>query len=394
MNILFYDCFSGISGDMNLGAMLDLGIGEDYLREELNKLNLNGWRLDVTNDQRHGIFGTKVTVVQTIHEHVHRHLSDINKIISESTLSKETKKVALKIFTEVAEAEASVHRMPVEKVHFHEVGAIDSIIDIVGAAICFNKLKIDKVIVSNIELGGGFVQCAHGNLPVPAPATAEIIKDLPVSVGGVNFEATTPTGAAILKTLGNEFRDQTSFKIMRTGYGIGQKENPDKPNILRVHLGEADDSAAGGHTSYMVECNMDDMNPELYDNLVTKLFEAGAADVYLTSVIMKKNRPGTKINIITHFDHVEKIKEVVFKESTTLGLRLFPFEKHTLERKFEIIETTLGKVTVKYSYYKDDLVSVKPENTDCLKIARKTKIPLKEVYRIIMQSVNGEDDKK
>ncbi|MCD4769650.1 MAG: nickel pincer cofactor biosynthesis protein LarC [Bacteroidales bacterium] len=394
MNILFYDCFSGISGDMNLGAMLDLGIGEDYLRAELKKLNLDGWRLDVTNDQRHGIFGTKVTVVQTIHEHVHRHLSDINKIISESTLSEDIKEVALKIFTEVAEAEASVHRMPMEKVHFHEVGAIDSIVDIVGAAICFNKLEIDKVIVSNIELGGGFVQCAHGNLPVPAPATAEIVKDLPVSVGGVNFEATTPTGAAILKTLGDEFRNQTNFRILRTGYGIGQKENPDKPNILRVQLGESDNSDAGGHTSYMVECNIDDMNPELYENVITRLFEAGAVDVFLTPVIMKKNRPGTKVSIITHSGHIEKIKEVLFKESTTLGLRLFAFEKHTLERKFETVETTLGKVTVKYSYYKGELVSVKPENSDCLEIARKTKIPLQKVHRIVMQSIDGKENKK
>ena len=223
MRILYYDCFSGISGDMNLGAMIDLGIDKDFLISELNKLNLKGWELIAEKDQRHGIFGTKVTVRQTQHEHIHRHLSDIEMIINNSTLDGKTRELSMKIFMKVALAEASVHKIPVGKVHFHEVGAIDSIIDIVGAAICFNSLNVDGVHVSPVELGSGFVKCDHGNLPVPAPATAEIIQGIPVKKGGVDFEATTPTGAAIISALGTEFGQDLTIKIEKTAYGIGQK---------------------------------------------------------------------------------------------------------------------------------------------------------------------------
>ena len=205
MKILYYDCFSGISGDMNLAAMIDLGIESKYLISELKKLNLDGWELIVETDQRHGIYGTKVTVKQTKEDKAHRHLSDIARIVSDSKLDNKVKETSMLMFDRLAEAEAKVHNTSKEKIHFHEVGAIDSIIDIVGAAICYHRLRVDRVVISRLELGGGFVKCAHGNLPVPAPATAEIIKDIPVSTGGVDFEATTPTGATIIKTLGDSF---------------------------------------------------------------------------------------------------------------------------------------------------------------------------------------------
>ncbi|MGE5421588.1 MAG: LarC family nickel insertion protein, partial [Chloroflexota bacterium] len=205
MKLLYYDCFSGISGDMNLGAMIDIGVDKDYLISELNKLNLKGWEIIVEKDQRHGINGTKVTVKQTRHEHAHRHLSDIEKIVNDSTLDSGTKDLSKKIFMKIAQAEAKVHNVPLDHVHFHEVGAIDSIVDVVGAAICFKALDVEGVYVSPVELGGGFVKCDHGKLPVPAPATAEIVKGMTVRHGGVNFEATTPTGAAILAALGTEF---------------------------------------------------------------------------------------------------------------------------------------------------------------------------------------------
>ena len=215
MKILGYDCFSGISGDMNLGAMIDLGIDKTFLINELNKLNLQGWELIVQKDQRHGITGTKVTVRQTKHEHAHRHLSDIENIINNSALDDKTKELSLKIFMKIARAEANVHEIPIDHVHFHEVGAIDSIIDIVGAAICFNALNVDAVHVGPVELGGGFVNCDHGKLPVPAPATAEIIKGIPVKKGGVNFEATTPTGAAIIAALGTTFQPGSDYSELK-----------------------------------------------------------------------------------------------------------------------------------------------------------------------------------
>jgi len=238
MKVLCYDCFSGISGDMNLGAMIDLGVDKNFLNGELEKLNLPGWEIQVESDQRHGIKGTKVTVKQSHHEHHHRHFTDIEKIIISSSLPEKTKDISLKIFKKIAEAEALVHGIPVEEVHFHEVGAIDSIIDVVGAAICFNALNPDAVHVSEIELGGGFVNCDHGKLPVPAPATAELVKGMPVIVGGVDFEATTPTGAAILAVLGTDFNRPARVRIEKTGYGIGHKQHPEVPNLLRISLGE------------------------------------------------------------------------------------------------------------------------------------------------------------
>ena len=280
MRILYYDCFSGISGDMNLGAMIDLGIDKEYLTGELNKLNLKGWELIVEKDQRHGIFGTKVTVRQTRHEHAHRHLSDIENIINNSTLDSRTKELSMKIFMKVALAEAAVHRIPVNEVHFHEVGAIDSIIDVVGAAICYNALKVEGVHVSPVELGSGFVKCDHGKLPVPAPATAEIIQGIPVKKGGVDFEATTPTGAAIIAALGTEFGQESTIKIEKTAYGIGHKEHPVVPNLLRVFLGEKTAESEPGHTALHLECNIDDMNPEFFEYISDRLFTAGASDVF------------------------------------------------------------------------------------------------------------------
>jgi uncharacterized protein (TIGR00299 family) protein len=387
MKILYYDCFSGISGDMNLGAMIDLGIEESFLLNELSKLNLPGWKLEVTKDQRHGIKGTKVTVKQTRHEHAHRHLSDIEKIIEKSGLDEKTRLLSKKIFMKIAVAEATVHGITLDKVHFHEVGAVDSIIDIVGAAICFNALKVDQVYVSVVELGGGMVKCDHGRLPVPAPATAEIIKDIPTRRGGVDFEATTPTGAAIITTLGTVYNSVQPVKISRTAYGVGQKDHPDVPNLLRVFLGETEELAEKGHEALLLECNIDDMNPEFFDHVSEKLFNSGASDVFLTNIIMKKGRPGIILSVILERELADCIKEVLFSETTTLGVRSFPFMKDTLVRKFELIDTIWGKVTVKRSFYREREVSCKPEYEDCRKIAVKSGIPVKEVYNSIVSEI-------
>ena len=384
MKIISYDCFSGISGDMNLGAMIDLGVDKTYLINELNKLNLEGWELVVQQDQRHGITGTKVTVKQTRHEHAHRHLSDIEKIINDSSLDNNTKELSIKIFMKIAVAEASVHGISIDHVHFHEVGAVDSIIDVVGAAICFNALKVDGVHVSTIELGSGFVKCDHGVLPVPAPATAEIIKGLPVKKGGVDFEATTPTGAAILATLGTDFSSDLHFRIEKSAYGVGQKENNDVPNLLRVFLGETVANAESGHNALHLECNIDDMNPEFFEFISERLFKAGVSDVYLSNIIMKKGRPGIILNVICETESADSVKSIIFTESTSLGIRSFPFRKDTLVRKLETVQSIYGEIAVKRSYYKEKEVSCKPEYDDCKRIATEKGIPLKEVYNNIM----------
>lgn len=382
MKILSYDCFSGISGDMNLGAMIDLGVSKDYLISELNKLNLKGWELKVEKDQRHGISGTKVTV-KIKHEHAHRHLEDIESIIRKSALDEKTQDLAMKIFMKIAVAEAKVHGVPIDHVHFHEVGAMDSIIDIVGAAICFNSLNVEGVSVSPIELGSGFVRCDHGKLPVPAPATAEIVKGLPVKQGGVSFEATTPTGAAILAVIGTDFSQKQTIKIEKTAYGIGQKDNHDVPNILRVYLAETD-KAEPGHDAVLLECNIDDMNPEFFEFISDRLFKAGAADVFLTNIMMKKGRPGIKLSIICEIGNSEPVKEILFRESTTLGLRTIKFRKDTLIRKSESFDTEYGSINIKRSYFNGTEVSVKPEYDECKKIAIEKGLPVKEVYNRII----------
>jgi uncharacterized protein (TIGR00299 family) protein len=384
MKVLCYDCFSGISGDMNLGAMIDLGIDILYLRSELGKLNLNGWELVAEKVQRHGITGTIVTIRQTVREHAHRHLSDIEKIISGSSLPEVVKQLSMKIFMKIATAEAAVHGIDIEEVHFHEVGAIDSIIDIAGAAICFNALNVGAVYVSEVELGGGFANCDHGKLPVPAPATAEIIKGIPVRTGGVDFEATTPTGAAILSVLGTEFGSVSHVKIEKTGYGVGHKDHPAIPNLLRVHLGETSETEGSGHKAILIESNIDDMNPEFYDHISDRLFKAGASDVYCSQIIMKKGRPGVVLNVICEQGLEDMIKEIIFTESTTLGIRTFDFRKDTLAREFGKLNTVYGEVTVKRSFYKGKEVSVKPEYEECRKIASERNIPVKEVYYNIM----------
>lgn len=396
MKILYYDCFSGISGDMNLGAMLDLGVSRDTLISNLEKLNVGGWKLEITKDQRHGITGTKATVIidnDSVHEHDHHHgspdrssnrnLADIEKIITGSSLSVEVKELSLKIFTLIAEAEATVHNKPVKEIHFHEVGAVDSIIDVVGAAICFVSLGVEKVYVSDIELGSGMVRCEHGLLPVPAPATALIVSGFPVHSGGVDFEATTPTGAAIIASIAEPLPPGLKYVIKTTGYGIGQKNNPSCPNILRVYLAETAGGQINGHQAFIVECNVDDMNPELTEYISSRLFAAGAGDVWFTPVIMKKGRPAIMISVICEEHQIGAIREILFNESTTIGMRIFPFTKETLQREFEEIDTRFGRVVIKKSFFNGRLVSVKPEADRCAAIAAETGLPMKQIIQEI-----------
>jgi hypothetical protein len=313
VKILYYDCFAGISGDMNLGAMIDLGVDPEYLREELRKIEIGSYEIRVKRDQRRGIFGTKVDVIlpsgkgaPAAHGHGHRSFKDIVGLIEKSGLSDRVKHISLDIFGKIAAAEAKIHGHSIDEVHFHEVGAIDSIVDVVGAAICFEVLNVDKIISSPVQVGGGFVKCAHGMLPVPAPATSEILTGIPIRSGIVPFETTTPTGAAILAATAGRFADRFDFTPLKIGYGIGQRDT-DVPNVLRVFLGETDDEKQDLDVEVkeacLMECNIDDMNPELYEGIVERLFEQGALDVYLTPIIMKKSRPAVKISILCDGDH-------------------------------------------------------------------------------------------
>ncbi|MEI6275726.1 MAG: nickel pincer cofactor biosynthesis protein LarC [Prolixibacteraceae bacterium] len=386
MKILYYDCFAGISGDMNLGALIDLGVDPDFLITELQRLNISGFHLEIQKDIRRGISGTKATVViENPENEKHRHLRHVEELVNQSTLSAAVKSMSLKIFDLIAVAEGKVHNISKERVHFHEVGALDSIADIVGAAICLDYLKVDKVISSSIQLGGGMVKCAHGIMPVPAPATTEIVRNVPVRMGMVQHEATTPTGAAILVATADEFTDHTDFNIMKTGYGIGQRDISDVPNVLRVFLAESVETGASTkqEEAWMLECNIDDMNPEWYDHLFRKLFEAGASDVFLTPIIMKKSRPANTLSVLCKGSIKPEIKVIIFKNSTTIGLREYPVTKTILERQERQIETELGKVAVKYSYFQGKEIRFKPESDELTRLATQHGLSLNEVEKII-----------
>ncbi|QAT38939.1 nickel pincer cofactor biosynthesis protein LarC [Clostridium sp. JN-9] len=391
MKILYYDCFSGISGDMNLGAMIDLGVDKDYINKQLAKLNINEFELDVKKDSRKGISGTNLNVlVNHNHEHDHhmghhhhRNLEDITNIIMGSQLNDNIKNISMKIFMQVAKAEAKVHNCDINSIHFHEVGAVDSIVDIIGAAICFDYLNADKIISSPIELGSGFVKCAHGLMPVPAPATAEILTGMPVTTGKVSFEATTPTGAAILKTMVNEFSMRNHFKTIKVGYGIGNKDIGDIPNVLRVMLAEDYENEENDFEksqAYIIECNLDDMNPEIYNYIVEKMFNLGASDVYLTPIIMKKGRPGTKISVLCSIEKEAVISSTMLRETTTLGIRKYKVTKDMLQRKFKSIETKYGDISIKVGLINGKEIKYKPEYKDCKTASEKFNVPIKDIY--------------
>ena len=433
MKILYYDCFAGISGDMNLGAMIDLGIAPEYLTGELQKLKLEGYEIRVSEQQRKGITGTQVEALLTDdhhhhgdehhghshhhglssmfdglkrriipeyyraleqerehHHHAHRNLNDIETIIRESDLSDKVKTMSMDIFRLIAQAEAKIHGKPIEEVHFHEVGAVDSIVDIVGAAICVDYLSPDRIIASPVEMGGGFVNCAHGKFPVPAPATLEIMKGKPMKLGAVPFETATPTGVAILAALVDEFTEKPAFTIIKTGYGIGHRDT-EIPNVLRVCVGEMGNIGKNGEMgeegktvdAVVVDCNIDDMNPERYAYVMERLFEAGADDVYLQNIMMKKSRPAVTLSVLCEPEKTPAVEHLLFTETSTLGVRHHDVKKTMLDRRSEIVDTPWGQVRIKEAYYKGEKLRIKPEYDDCAAIARKHGISIETVYQHI-----------
>jgi len=390
VKILYYDCFAGISGDMNLGAMIDLGVDPGYLREQLRKIEIGSYEIRVRKDQRRGIFGTKFDVIvpsgddmTAAHGHGHRSFKDIAGMIEKSDFSDRVKRRSLDIFGTLAAAEAKIHGHPVDEVHFHEVGAIDSIVDIVGAAICLEFLDVDKILSSPVQVGSGFVKCAHGTLPVPSPATAEILAGIPIRSGLVPFEATTPTGAAILAATAGGFSESVDFTLLRIGYGLGERDT-DVPNILRVFLGERDDQKQDPDVeqkeAFLLECNIDDMNPELYDSIVEQLFEKGALDAYLTPIIMKKSRPAVKISILCDARDRRGIEEVLWLQTSTFGLRVNKVSKLVLRRDLSTVKTKYGDLTVKSAYLRGERIKWKVEYEDAKRLAQEKGVSIKAIY--------------
>jgi len=433
--ILYYDCFSGICGDMNLAALVDLGVPEDYLRAELAKLGLGGWRLKFTPDSKMGIHGTRADVellpepvkagaagmigrgvAAPAAAHEHRAYRDIKAMISDSALGSPVKDRALAIFARLAEAEAKVHRSEVEDVAFHEVGAVDSIVDIVGAAICLDYLAPDRILCSTVELGGGFVKCRHGLIPVPAPAVVELLRGVPVKSGAVPMETTTPTGAAILAASVDEYGDDIRFRITRTAYGVGHRDT-EIPNLLRAHLGERDragpragsardaDGAASEapesagqrpspeaplprlEAAVLVECNMDDMSPESHGYLIDRLLAAGAVDAWLTPIVMKKSRAAVSLSALCPPEAEAAVTELFYRETTTFGVRRSDVSKRPLRRDYRTVSTSLGEVGVKTAWLGAEQIKSKLEYEDLRRIAEERGMSLRDVEAVVLSEL-------
>lgn len=378
---------------MILGALLDAGLPLEELQAELNKLPFSGYQISVKRVQKLGLFGTHVEV--KVEENPEpRHLSDILDILNQSTLEPFLKDRAGQIFQRIAQVEAEIHRMPLEEVHFHEIGAVDSIVDIVGAVCGLYRLGIEKIYVSRFTLGKGFVDCAHGRIPLPAPATLALLKGKPVFFSDIEGELVTPTGAAILTTLGSEFGNPPAMTLQSVGYGAGTRDFP-IPNVLRLCIGELQEQEipkgqkeTGQEQVIVIETNIDDMNPQFYEYVMDQLFKAGALDVYLTPVLMKKSRPGTLLTVVCTPSLLPEISSLILRETTTLGVRWQTMERTKAERELIDWDTPYGKVKVKVARWNGRILNATPEYEDCKKIAEVHKEKsLREIYNEISGSL-------
>ena len=379
MKTAYFDTIGGVSGDMTLGAFVSAGISIDELLHELSGLQLTGFELQARHIERNGIVAVKVDVVISEQPHYHRHLKDIEELIDRGTLNGAVKERAKKIFRTVAAAEATVHNTDIEKVHFHEVGAIDSLIDIVGAAICIEKLGIQRIYSSPVKTGnGGFVNSQHGKLPIPTPATMEILKGYPTVLTGIPYELATPTGAAIIRTLSDGMLASENMTVERIGYGAGGREISEVPNLLRLLIGElAPEYSTEDLVS--IETNIDNMNPELYPYVIEQLLSAGALDAYLIPILMKKGRAGMILSTLVERARIDTLLAVLFSETTTLGVRLQPVGRKKLPRQMRTIDTSFGSVNVKAVLH-EGKEHLHVEFEECKRIAQQHKLPLREVY--------------
>ncbi|MGH7965116.1 MAG: nickel pincer cofactor biosynthesis protein LarC [Candidatus Binatia bacterium] len=383
MKVAYFDAFSGLSGDMTVGALLHLGVSLDALSAELAKLPLTGYRLSQVERILSGIRATKfqVEVNEPLGE---RSFRAIARLLQESDLTPQVKETALRIFTVLAEAEGRVHGIAAEAVHFHEVGAVDSIVDIVGAAFGLYALGIEKVYVSTLPMGKGLVPSRHGILPIPAPATVELMRGLPVRLADGDAEMVTPTGAAIIAGVAQQ-GPVPQLQLTAVGYGAGERTLPDRPNLLRILLGSPVESL---HEEQLLvlETNIDDLNPELYEHVMERLFTAGARDVFLSPIQMKKNRPGVLLWVLGDITDREKLSALIFAETSTLGIRSYPVTRVALRRESKAVETPYGGVRVKLAYSPDGRMHVAPEYEDCKRLAREKDVPLKVIYEAAMHS--------
>jgi len=390
MNIAYFDCFAGISGDMTLGALLDLGVPLDWLKEKLYAMPLEGFEIEKKSIHVHGIQSAQVQI-SIAEQQPARHYADIKTLIENAPLDRVVVENSLKMFNKIAVAESDIHGVPIEKVHFHEVGALDSIIDIVGTALCMAYLEIENVFASRIPLGSGFVECSHGKLPVPAPATLKILKGIPVYGGSVPHEMVTPTGAAIVSSYATAFGELPVMEIESIGYGAGQRQIPGHPNLLRVLAGRS----IGKSDSYqmnmshekvqIIETCVDDMNPELFSFLMERLFSDGALDVYWIPVFMKKNRPGTMIQVLCHPENEKGLVRRMMMETSTSGIRSYGVGRYTLQREITTVNTIYGSVNVKKMIDPDGQPRMVPEYEVCREIALANNVPLQEVYAEVVK---------
>ncbi|MCF8146792.1 MAG: nickel pincer cofactor biosynthesis protein LarC [Deltaproteobacteria bacterium] len=382
MKIAYLDCFSGISGDMFLGALLDGGLPFDRLKEGLSSLPLHGFRMDARREARHQIFGTRFSVAVEEGRHAHRDLRLIREIIQGGDLSRTVKEKSIAIFESLARVEGAIHNRPAEEVHFHEVGAVDSIIDIVGAVYGLEYLDLEKLFVSPLPLGSGFTRSAHGTIPVPAPATLALLKGVPLLDGGTPHEMVTPTGAALIKGLAGSFGPMPPMTIDSIGYGVGSRDLPDRPNLLRVLMGR-DRPGDATETVVVLETNVDDSNPEWLGFLMERLLGAGALDVAFIPVQMKKGRPGVQIQVIGGPDQGDLLMAILMEETTTLGIRFRHSQRRVVPRSFKEVDSPWGKIRVKTIIKREGCPLLAPEYEGCREIALKHHVPLREVYQWI-----------
>ena len=378
MRIAYFDCFSGASGDMVLGSLFDAGLSPRLMREALDKLKLPSIRLRVKKVLKAGIAATQVIVEGKHEKRSHRNLKELLGIIDRSRLDTELKEKSRAIFSRLASAEAEIHHKRVEEVHFHEVGGLDSVVDIVGAVWGFREMRFEKVYVSNINVGTGFVRCEHGTLPVPAPAALSLTKGMPIYSSGVEKELLTPTGAAVLSTLGSEFGHLPAMKVERIGYGAGRSDLP-HPNVLRLMIGTAESTPATEKVM-IVETNIDDMNPQFYEYIMEQLQSQGVAEVFLTPIFMKKNRPATLLTVICSIEKLSSVAQFLLRETTTLGVRWREEERACAERQIIRHRTKHGVIHFKLARWDGKIVNLAPEYEDCKRLAFEKGVPLKEVF--------------
>jgi uncharacterized protein (TIGR00299 family) protein len=395
--LAYFDCFSGISGDMTLAALIDLGVPASWLADQLRRLPLENFDIKVTPTHRNGIHA-KLVNVEAFDDRAARNFSQIRSLIADSPLTDWVKSTGLQIFQKLAEAEARIHNCSIEAVHFHEVGGIDAIVDIVGSALAFEYLAIKKIIASPIPLGNGFVTCSHGKLPVPVPATLDILKNVPVYGTRIPHELVTPTGAAIIAASAQEFEAMPDMVIQKIGYGAGQRDFPDRPNLLRIILGDEQQTSADLSEVLqedgieIIETSIDDMNPELFGHLMDRLFEDGALDVCWIPIYMKKNRPATMLQVLCKNNRRDILIYRILTETTTLGVRYYESRRRLLWRDQLEIETSYGKIEVKQVKDPQGNIRIIPEYEVCQKIARQQDLPLRIVYDTVAREAAPKRD--